>query len=74
MKTIIKKKRLCRRTLESMELIDRGNHKIIETIETLAPALTSDELNQVYKAMRSIMKLQCQAYRVILSEKEEKWT
>lgn len=70
----IKKKRLNRRTVEAMTLIDRGNHKIIDSLETLGPMLTTDEYSQVYKSMKKIMELQCRAYRVILSEKEEKWS
>ena len=70
----IKKKRLNRRTVEAMTLIDRGNHKIIDSLETLGPMLTTDEYSQVYKSMKKIMELQYRAYRVILSEKEEKWS
>lgn len=72
--TIVKKKRLNRRTMEAMTLIDRGNHKLLDSLETLGPSMTNDEFAQVYKAMTKIMKLQCQAYRVMLSEKEEMWT
>ena len=72
--TIIKKRRLNRKTIEAMTLIDRGNRKLLDSLETLGPSMTTDEFSQVYKAMTKIMKLQCQAYRVILSEKEETWT
>ena len=50
-----------------MTLIDRGNRKLLDSLETLGPSMTTDELSQVYKAMTKIMKLQCQAYRVMLS-------
>ena len=70
---ILKKKRLNYRAMDAMQLINRGNHKLIDTLAVLGPALTSDELNQIYKKMHQIMQLQCQAYRVLLSEKEEKW-
>ena len=71
--TIVKKRRLNRKTIEAMTLIDRGNRKLQESLETLGPSMTTDEYQQVYKAMNSIMKLQCRAYQVMLSEKEETW-
>lgn len=71
--TIIKRKRLSRQTIEAMTLIDRGNCKLLDTLGTLGPSLTTDELAQIYKAMNSIMKLQCRAYQIMFSEKEEKW-
>lgn len=71
--TIVKKKRLNRRTMEAMTLIDRGNHKLLDSLEMLGPSMTNDEFTQVYKAMTKIMQLQCQAYKVMLSEKEETW-
>ena len=71
--TIVKKRRLNRKAIEAMTLIDRGNRKLLDSLETLGPSMTTDEFSQVYKAMNKIMKLQCQAYRVMLSEKEETW-
>ena len=72
--TIVKKRRLNRKAIEAMTLIDRGNRKLLDSLETLGPSMTTDEFSQVYKAMNKIMKLQCQSYRVMLSEKEETWT
>ena len=72
--TIVKKRRLNRKAIEAMTLIDRGNRKLLDSLETLGPSMTTDECSQGYKAMNKIMKLQCQAYRVMLSEKEETWT
>ena len=72
--TIVKKRRLNRKAIRTMILIDQGNRKLLDSLETLGPSMTTDEFSQVYKAMNKIMKLQCQAYRVMLSEKEETWT
>ena len=72
--TIVKKRRLNRKAIKTMILIDQGNRKLLDSLETLGPSMTTDEFSQVYKAMNKIMKLQCQAYRVMLSEKEETWT
>lgn len=71
--TIIKKRRLNRKAIKTMILIDQGNRKLLDSLETLGPSMTTDEFSQVYKAMNKIIKLQCQAYRVMLSEKEETW-
>lgn len=71
--TLIKKRKLHRKTKEALTLIDRGNHKILDSLEILGPTMTTDEYIQVYKAMNHIMKLQCRAYSVMLSEKEEIW-
>ena len=72
--TIVKKRRLNRKAIKTMVLIDQGNRKLLDSLETLGPSMTTDEFSQVYKAMNKIIKLQCQAYRVMLSEKEETWT
>ena len=72
--TIVEKRRLNRKAIEAMTLIDRGNRKLLDALETLGPSMTTDEFSQVYEAMNKIMKLQCRAYRVMLSEKEETWT
>ena len=72
--TIVKKRRLNRKAIRTMILIDQGNRKLLDSLETLGPSMTTDEFSQVYKAMNKIIKLQCQAYRVMLSEKEETWT
>ena len=72
--TIIKKRRLHRKTTEALRLIGIGNNRLYETIETLGPTITTDEYEQIYKSIRKIMDLQCRAYRVMLSEKEETWS
>lgn len=67
----VKKKRLLRKTNECLNLINVGNTKIQTTLNDLIPMITTDELETIYKQMNQIMHLQCDAYRVILSEKEE---
>lgn len=67
-----KKKRLIRRTNECLTLIARGNSKIQTSFEELLPMVTTDELQRIYAHLNHMMRLQCSAYRVLLSEKEEK--
>lgn len=66
------KKRLIRKTNECLRLIDIGNHKIQDTMDTLSVSLTTSETKNVYSLLVKIMNLQCMAYRAMLSEKEER--
>lgn len=68
----VKKKRLLRKTNECLNLINVGNTKIQNTLNDLIPMITTNELEEVYMNLRRIMTMQCDMYRVILSEKEEK--
>lgn len=67
-----RKRRLLRKTTECLRLIDRGNSKIHSSLEELLPMITTGELSTIYTKLLNIMQLQCSAYRVLLSEKEEK--
>lgn len=67
-----RKRRLLRKTTERLRLIDRGNSKIQSSLEELLPMITTNELSIIYTKLINIMQLQCSAYRVLLSEKEEK--
>lgn len=67
----LKRKRLFRKANECLRLINVGNTKIQDTLHDLSPMITTDELNKIYTSLNQIMHLQCTAYRVLLSEKEE---
>lgn len=67
----VKKKRLFRKANECLNLINTGNAKIQDTLNKLIPMITTNELEEVYMNLRHIMTMQCDMYRVILSEKEE---
>lgn len=68
----VKKKRLFRKTNECLNLISTGNARIQDTLNKLIPMITTNELEEVYMNLKHIMTMQCDMYRVILSEKEEK--
>lgn len=67
----IEKRRTARRLSDALHLINKGNKKICDTLETLCPTLTSEELSEVYELHRRIMDCQVEAYRILISEKEE---
>lgn len=67
----IEKRRTARRLGDVLHLINKGNKKIYDTFETLGPTLTSEELAEVYELHKRIMACQVEAYRILISEKEE---
>ena len=67
----IKKRRTMRRLKDALNMIERGNRKILETYETLGPTLTTREVDILYESTRQIMNAQINMYRELISEKEE---
>lgn len=67
----IEKRRTARRLGDVLHLINKGNKKIYDTFETLGPTFTSEELSEVYELHKRIMDCQVEAYRILVSEKEE---
>lgn len=67
----IKKRRTMRRLKDALNMIERGNRKILETYETLGPTLTTQEVDILYESTRQIMNAQINMYRELISEKEE---
>ena len=67
----IKKRRTMRRLKDALNMIERGNRKILETYETLSPTLTTQEVDILYESTLQIMNAQINMYRELISEKEE---
>lgn len=70
-KTPLDKKRYTFKVKDCLRAIDTGNAKIFDTMYTLEPMLTTRELQQIHKNLVGIMHLQCEAFAIMLSEKEE---
>lgn len=67
----IQKRRTIRKLREDLHMIERGNRKILDTFEIIGPTLTTQEVNEAYKATRKIMYAQVDMYQSLISEKEE---